>query len=152
MVSPTNKAAGPGRESYRAKQKETLGRECHLVEIDLLRQGRHVVAIPEWRVKPFEPFDSLCCVNRWPARHRFELYPRSLRQRLPRVRIPLADADPDAMLDVQAALEQVYHEGRYARRMRYDEKCLPRLPAKAQAWADERIAAFRAARPDPAPG
>ena len=53
-VSPTNKAAGPGRESYRAKQKETLGRECHLVEIDLLRQGRHVVAVPEWRVKPLE--------------------------------------------------------------------------------------------------
>jgi hypothetical protein len=42
----------------------------------------------------------------------------------------------------------VYHEGRYARRLRYDEKCQPRLSTEAQAWADERIAAFRAARPD----
>ncbi len=88
VVSPTNKAAGPGRVSYRAKQKETLARDCHLVEIDLLRRGRHVVAIPEWRVKPFEPFDSLCCVSRWPFRNRFELYPRRLRQRLPRCAFP----------------------------------------------------------------
>jgi hypothetical protein len=151
VVSPTNKAAGPGRVSYRAKQKETLVRDCHLVEVDLLRHGRHAVAIPEWRVKPLKPFDSLCCVSRWPARNRFELYPRPLRQRLPRVRIPLADDDPDAILDVQAAVEQVYKDGRYARRLRYDKKCQPRLSAKDQAWANERIAAFRAARPDLSP-
>jgi hypothetical protein len=49
VVSPTNKAAGPGRESYVAKQQETLARDCHLVEIDLLRRGRHVLSIPAWR-------------------------------------------------------------------------------------------------------
>jgi Protein of unknown function (DUF4058) len=146
VVSPTNKAAGPGRVSYRAKQKGTLARDCHLVEIDLLRRDRHVLAIPEWRVEPFDPFDSLCCVSRWPFRNRFELYPRALRQRLPRLRIPLADDDPDATLDVQAALEQVYADGRFARRVRYDEKCQPMLKPEDQAWADERIAAFRAAR------
>jgi hypothetical protein len=69
VVSPTNKTAGPGRESYKAKQKETLRRNCHLVEIDLLRHGRHVVTIPEWRLKALKLFDSLCCVNRWPARN-----------------------------------------------------------------------------------
>src|SRR5262249_48385150 len=74
VVSPTNKAAGPGRVSYRAKQEETLARDCHLVEIDLLRHGRHVLGIPEWRVRPFKPFHSLCCVNRWPLRNRFEIY------------------------------------------------------------------------------
>ena len=151
VVSPTNKAGGPGRVSYKAKQKETLARDCHLVEIDLLRNGRHVVAIPHWRVKPFEPFDSLCCVCRWPSRNRFELYPRTLRQRLPRVRIPLADDDPDATLDVQAAVEEVYAEGRYARRVRYDEPCRPRLSPVDQVWADERIAAFRAVRIEPFP-
>jgi hypothetical protein len=148
VVSPSNKAAGPGRVSYRAKQKETLGRECHLVEIDLLRRGRHVMCVPEWRVKPFRPFQSLCCINRWPRRNRFELYPRALRQRLPRLRIPLADDDPDTALDLQAAVEQVYSEGRYWRRIRYDEKCKPGLSAKDQTWASDRIAAFRAARPE----
>jgi hypothetical protein len=148
VVSPTNKTAGPGRVSYKAKQKETLDRDCHLIEIDLLRKGRHVLCIPEWRVKSLKPYDSLCCVSRWPARNRFEFYPRRLRQRLPRLKIPLAEGDPDTTLDLQAAVEQVYYEGRYWRRIRYDENCIPRLPSKDQAWAGERITAFRAARPD----
>jgi hypothetical protein len=148
VVSPTNKAAGPGRVSYKAKQRETLARECHLIEIDLLRHGRHVLSVPEWRVKPLQPFDSLCCINRWPVRNRFELYPRTLQERLPRLRIPLAGEDPDAILNVQATLEQVYTEGRYNRRVRYDQKCKPRLSPDDQNWAAEKIAAFRAARPD----
>jgi hypothetical protein len=148
VVSPTNKAAGPGRVSYEAKQEETLARECHLVEIDLLSHGRHVLCVPEWRVKPFKPFDSLCCVNRWPSRNRFELYARTLEQRLPRLKIPLADEEPDATLDLQAALEQVYVDGRYWRRIRYDQKCKPRLSPREQSWADERIAALRSARPE----
>jgi hypothetical protein len=148
VVSPTNKAAGPGRASYLAKQQETLARDCHLIEIDLLRGGRHVVSVPEWRVEPLNPFDSLCCVSRWPQRNRYELYPRRLRERLPRVSIPLSDEDPDVALDLQAALEQVHVEGRYARRIRYDEPCDPALAAADQAWAAECIAAFRAARPD----
>jgi len=144
VVSPTNKAAGPGRASYQAKQQETLARECHLIEIDLLRAGRHVVCVPEWRVDSLMPFDSLCCVSRWPLRNRFELYPRTLRQRLPRLAIPLANGDPDVTLDLQAALEQVHVEGRYGRRVRYDQPCEPSLAPDDQAWAAERIAAARA--------
>jgi hypothetical protein len=151
VVSPTNKAAGPGRVSYQAKQRETLGGECHLIEIDVLRIGRHVVCVPEWRVEPLKPFDSLCCVSRWPRRNRFELYPRRLRERLPRLAIPLADGDPDVTLDLQAALEQVHVEGRYGRRVRYDRPCDPPLAPDDQAWATECIAAFRAARPDLVP-
>ena len=58
VVSPTNKAAGAGRVSYKAKQQETLARECHLIEIDLLSHGRHLLCIPEWRVRPFCPWIS----------------------------------------------------------------------------------------------
>ena len=143
VVSPTNKAAGPGRESYQSKQKETLDRDCHLVEIDLLRHGRHVLSVPEWRVKLLQPYSTLCCINRWPMRNRFELYPRSLRDRLPRLKVPLAEEDPDVALDLQAALEQVYVEGRYGRRIRYDQPCEPPLSVDDQLWANERIKAFR---------
>jgi Protein of unknown function (DUF4058) len=75
---------------------------------------------------------SLCCVSRWPLRNRFELYPRTLRQRLPRLKIPLADEDPDTTLDLQAAFEQVYVDGRYLRRIRSEQKCKPRLSSKDQ--------------------
>ena len=67
LVSPSNKEAGAGRDSYLAKQKEIRGSECHLVEIDLLRRGSHVMSVPEAYVKPAKPFDYMICVNRWPA-------------------------------------------------------------------------------------
>jgi len=151
VVSPTNKATGPGRVSYQQKQQDVFAGNCHLIEIDLISGGRHVLSVQEWRVEPLKPFDSLCCVSRWPWRNRFELYPCRLRQRLRRLHIPLADGDPDVMLDLQAALEQIYLEGRYARRIRYDRPCDPPLAPDDQAWASECIAAFRAARPDPFP-
>jgi hypothetical protein len=151
VVSPTNKAGGPGRASYLEKQQETLARECHLVEIDLLHGGRHVVSVPDWRVGPLKPFNSLCCVSRWPHRNRFELYPRRLRDRLPRLRIPLADGDPDVTLDLQAALEQAYIEGRYCRRIRYDRPCDPPLEPNDQEWAEQQVAAFRTNQPEQFP-
>ena len=153
VVSPTNKAAGPGRKSYVQKQREVLARDCHLVEIDLLRRGRHVVSVPAWLANSSSAFDYLICVNRWPRRNRYELYPRRLCERLPRLALPLADPDPDVVFDVQAALEQVYIEGRYARRVRYGEPCDPPLDASDQQWANERLTAYRAAHPElfPAP-
>ena len=141
VVSPTNKAAGPGRVSYKAKQEETLARDCHLVEIDLLSHGRHVVCIPEWRVKPFKPFDSLCCVSRWPCGIVIELYPRKLRQRLPRLRShsrTMIRISPRPPGRIRAGLRR----GRYWRRIRYDQKCKPRLSSVDQTWADERIEGF----------
>jgi Protein of unknown function (DUF4058) len=121
LLSPSNKSTGPGRDSYLAKQQETLACDCHLVEIDLLRRGSHVLSIPNWRGEVVQPYDYLVCVSRWPWRNRFELYPRRLRERLPRIKIPLVDPDPDVPLDIQAAFEQVSWDGRYIRRVRYDE-------------------------------
>jgi hypothetical protein len=148
VVSPTNKYAGPGRDSYVRKQEQTLARDCHLIEIDLLRRGPHVLSVPEWLARQHDPYDYMACVNRWPRRNRYELYPRRLRQRLPRIKLPLVAPDPDVPLDIQAALEQVYEEGRYMRRVRYDEACEPPLEPADQQWASERWAAYRAAHPE----
>ena len=35
-----------------------------LVEIDLLRRGPHVVAVPEWALESHRPFDYLVTINR----------------------------------------------------------------------------------------
>ena len=148
VVSPANKDAGAGRESYVAKQRETLARECHLVEIDVLRRGRPVVAAPPSVLANLEPHDYRACVCRWPERKRFELYPRRLRERLPRVKLPLVEPDADVPIDVQAAVEHVYWEGRYMLRLRYDEPCAPALAPDDQRWASECWAAYRAAHPE----
>src|SRR5262249_25343191 len=102
LVSPTNKAAGPGRDAYLAKQREVLTSETHLVEIDLLRRGPHVLSVPEAHLEGLGGHTYLSCVNRWPRRKRFELYPCRLHDPLPPINVPLSGSDPDVTLDLQA--------------------------------------------------
>ncbi len=149
VVSPTNKTVGAGRNAYLAKQHEVLSTECHLVEIDLLRPGgQHVLSVPYLETKAVAPYDYLICINRWPNRKRFELIGCRLRERLPRIGVPLAEPDPDVPLDLQTALEQTYEDGSYMLRIRYDEPCEPKLWAADQQWANECWAAYRAAHPE----
>jgi hypothetical protein len=140
VLSPTNKYAGPGRDSYVAKQREVLASQTHLVEIDLLRRGPHVLAIPEWLAQERVTYEYLVCVNRAEGRrNHYQLYPRRLRERLPRIRVPLAGNDPDVVLDVQAILAHAYEAGSYRDLLAYDRPCQPPLSPEDQAWADERI-------------
>jgi hypothetical protein len=144
VLSPTNKYAGPGRTSYLAKQEEILRGPVHLVEIDLLRSGPHVLAVPEYAARREAEYDYLVCVSRAPEpRITFELYPRRLRERLPRLGVPLAESDPDVVLDLQAAVAKVYEAGSYADRLHYDKPCVPSLSTDDQAWADQQTAAAR---------
>lgn len=141
VTSPTNKSMGAGRDSYLAKQEEVRGSPVHLVEIDLLRGGIHVLAVPEATVRKKWAYDYLISVNKsGPKRSLFDVYPRTLRQRLPRMRIPLADGDPDVRLDVQAALAQVYEAGCYRDRIDYSRPCQPPLSDDDQTWAFDQIA------------
>ena len=140
VLSPTNKFPGPGRDSYLAKQRHVLASDAHLVEIDLLRVGPHVLAVPHYLVRGRVPYDYLVCVNRaQPPRASYELYPHRLREPLPRFGIPLAGDDPDVPLDLQAAFAQNYEEAAYRDRIDYSRPCQPPLPPDDQAWANELI-------------
>ena len=140
VISLTNKYAGPGRESYLAKQRQVLGSDVHLVEIDLLRQGPHILAVPELMAIEWTTYDYLTCVSRSEdMRDGFELYPSHLRARLPRVRIPLTDDDPDVVLDVQAVLSQAYEAGNYRAMIDYTRPCLPSLGVQDTAWTQGLI-------------
>jgi len=141
VVSPSNKTPGPGRESYEAKQREVLGSDVHLVEIDLLRTGQHVVSVPEWSARRKGFYDYLACVNRaYGMRNRYELYLRGVRERLPRVRVPLVGEDPDVAMDIQAAMAQVYDAGAYGQRIDYRAACRPSLRPADQEWVDRLVA------------
>ena len=149
LLSPSNKHGG-GRRLYRQKQRQVLRSDAHLVELDLLRTGRHTVAVPEAIAQGKRPFDYLICVSR--ARRRreeFELYFRSLRRPLPPLSIPLAAGDPDVLLELQPVFDRTYEAGSYRRRIDYGEPCRPPLSAEDQAWADELI---RRAGAVPEPG
>jgi hypothetical protein len=141
LVSPSNKYAGPGREIYLAKQSEVRASPANLVEIDLLRAGPHVLAVPELVARSRGPYHYLVCGNRAEGkRDHFELYPCSLRARLPRVCIPLAEGAPDVVLDLQAAVQRTYEAGGFLDRLRYD-KPVPSLSEEDRAWADGLIRA-----------
>jgi hypothetical protein len=136
VLSPTNKFPGPGRDSYLEKQHEVLWSTAHLVEIDLLRVGPHVLAVPQWLAAAQGPYDYLVCVNRAARpRQQYELYPRRLREPLPRFGIPLANGDPDVPLDLQAAIAQTYDCGDYRYRINYSRPCEPPLMPEDQEWA-----------------
>jgi hypothetical protein len=140
VVSPTNKYQGPGRDAYLTKQTEVRRSDSHLVEIDLLRAGPHVLAVPERVARAPGPYDYLVCVNRAEdKRTRFQLYLRRLHERLPRFACPLAPGDDDVVVDLQAIVEQTYNRGGYEDLLRYDQPCVPRLSAEDQTWANRLI-------------
>jgi hypothetical protein len=144
VVSPTNKYPGEGRKSYLTKQQEVRKSEAHLVEIDLLRTGHHVLAVAEWAARGQGAYDYLVCVNRAQGlREEFDLYPRRLRERLPKIRVPLAEGDPDVILELQMVVENVFEAGCYGDRLNYDAPCRPPLSSEDQEWANERIQAAR---------
>lgn len=142
LVSPSNKYAGPGRDSYVARQREVRYSDTHLVEIDLLRRGPHVVAVAEELVAGRFDYDSLVCVHRAHTT-RMEVYPRSIQQPLPCIRVPLAGNDPDVALDIRAALEQAYDAGSYDQRIDYSKPCQPPLSPEMQTWADQLVNAAK---------
>jgi len=136
LLSPANKHPGRGREEYLRKQERVLASRANLVEVDLLRAGLHTVAIP---VEAVRGADYCAGVSRARHRTRRGLYRFGVRDRLPRVAVPLAPDEPEAVLDLPALLAQTYDRGAYARRTDYDADPVPPLaPADAE-WARQLL-------------
>jgi Protein of unknown function (DUF4058) len=142
VLSPANKTLGsPGREKYVAKQGETLARQAHLIEIDLLRGGAHTTAVPcDIAIEKAGPFDYHVCVHRFERPSDFFVYPIRLEDRLPGIAIPLLPGDPDVALSLQAVFERAYNAGPYRRALGYrEETVMPPLSAEQLAWVRERL-------------
>lgn len=134
VLSPFNKASGRGRDEYKAKQRELLRADVHLLEVDLLRAGTHTVAASASRVPT--PHDFLICLHRGSAGGRFTVWHGTVREHLPRVLVPLRAPDADVVLDVGAALNSVYDAGAFSRRINYNLEPDPPLSPDVAAWSD----------------
>jgi hypothetical protein len=137
VLSPANKTPGPGRELYQQKQGEVLSSEAHLVEIDLLSQGEHTIALPADRLPLLPPHRYLVSVCRGLGHMTFELYPVPLEQRLPRCRIALNAPDPDVVLDLPAIFTRAYDNGSYADFIDYQQPPSVPLSDEEQEWIAE---------------
>ena len=139
VLSPANKSTQVGRREYREKQEIALKSDSNLLEIDLLREGQYLLAAPEEALRAeCSTWDYLVCLHRARTTD-FEYWPIALPQPLPSVRVPLAQADPDMILDLQEILNQAYDFGALGRSLHYEAQPEPPLPPKYTAWAESLL-------------
>jgi hypothetical protein len=121
VLSPANKTSGAdGMVQYLRKRREVLQSQAHLVEIDLLRGGQHVTAVPrDLAVEDCGPFDYHVCVHQFDRRNEYCVYPFLLHTPLPTIRVPLLPGDPDVSLDLQQVFTRCYDAGPYSREIDY---------------------------------
>jgi hypothetical protein len=133
ILSPTNKHGAGGNE-YAAKRRELLDSPAHLVEIDLLRSG---VRFPLDRPPPVAPYYVF--VSRVGRRPEVQIWPIPLAAPLPPIPIPLDAGDPDVMLDLQAALNELHAVMNYDLSVDYTQPPPGPLSATDAAWIEQRL-------------
>jgi hypothetical protein len=139
FVSPTNKTNSKGRRLYRQKQRDFKAANVHLIEIDLIRRGPHVLDIPEEVVEELRPWEYFVNLVRRGSED-FEVYPLRLRTPLPRIRIPLLAEDEDAVLDLQDVFNRSFDISPYPDILNYEvDPPPPELSPEDAAWADELL-------------
>jgi len=136
FVSPSNKIAGAGRNLSLEKQKEVLAARASLVEIDLPRDGRRELSVPQYRIPLSHGTTYQVCVRRGWKLPDAEVYQARLQKRLPVIRIPLRETDHDVPLDLQALIDQCYRNGR-CDDINYRVPPIPSLDPEDAAWADQ---------------
>ena len=147
VVSPSNKTPGDeGYDKYRAKQREVLAGQAHLIEIDLLRAGTHVTAVPKDIAKEKAgPFDYHVSIHRFDRPKEYLVYPIRLQRRLPVITVPLLPADPPVQLDLQAAFNRAYDAGPYRKTIWYGKDPIdPPLGPEQATWAATTVKAVSA--------
>lgn len=133
ILSPVNKRAeSEGRDAYLRKRDTLLGASVHLLEIDLLRRGERLPVEPPIP----ESADYAVVLSRADARLDAEVWPIALADPLPVVPVPLLPPDPDAPLDLQAAMDAIYMRAGYDLDVDYSVPPWPPLRAEQSAWAE----------------
>ncbi len=138
FLSPWNKVGSRAREQYSRKQIDIIDAGVNLVEIDLVRQGSYVLAAPLEQLRPGERTPYLICVYRDAKPDQFELYRAPLEQPLPNVPVPLRYGERDAVLQLQALLDQCYQDGRYYR-LDYSGDPYGKFNPALTQWINQRL-------------
>jgi hypothetical protein len=138
FISPTNKLTRTGRLQYRRKQRDCRRGGIHLVEVDLIRRGKPVVALPFETIAEQGPWDYLVNTVRIPPTD-YEFYPIRLTQRLPRILLPLKTGEPDIVLDLQRLLDEAYETGAFADRIDYTPSPVAPLADDDATWIEQLL-------------
>lgn len=136
ILSPVNKR-GEGVRDYAERRMELLRTRVHLLEIDLLRRGTRIQLAGE---PP--PASYYVYLSRWQRRPYTQIWPISLRDRLPTVPVPLLPPDSDVPLDLQSAVDACFELVGYHRLLDYTQPPPPPdLDTDDAAWLDDVLQA-----------
>ncbi len=133
VLSPTNKR-NPGRREYLRKRRRRLLSDVHLIEIDLLREGRRVPMR-----KPLPDYPYYVLLGRAESRPVIDVWPLGYRDPLPIVPVPLLPGDADVALDLQAAWRSIYEAFGYELLTDYSRPPKVPMPPEDAAWAAELL-------------
>jgi len=138
VLSPANKVGQSGREAYLRKRHEYLEAGVNLVEIDLIRQGDFILAVPPDDVPVELQPPYLFCIRRAQYPGRAELFHAPLRDPLPNIPVPLRPKDADVVVQLQPLIDQCYRGGRHDK-TDYRQEPTPRLSTGDADWADQLL-------------
>jgi hypothetical protein len=139
VLSRANKRSkSKGRRLYLRKQRELRSGRVNLVEVDLLRYGRHATAVPRSRLMEVAgQFDYHVSVSRAQHPEEYLVYPVRLEQALPTIEVPLLPEVKSVSLNFQALLARCWQSGQYdRRRIDYSQPPNPPLTPEQAAWAE----------------
>jgi len=135
VLSPANKRAGSdGRDMYLDKREAILDSRTHLVELDLLRGGERLPT--NEGLPPADYYGLVCRGNRRP---KAEVYHWTIRQKMPKIPIPLLPPDPDILLDMQELFDSVYDRAGYDYSLDYTAGLSPALAEPDTDWAKDLL-------------
>lgn len=123
VLSPNNKSPGEDRDAYLAKRSDYLAAGASFVEINLLRGGKQSPM-----GKPLPPkSDYVVIVSQAAEFPRAGIWPFGLRDRLPRIPIPLAAGETPIEIDLQTCHEKAWRDGQYNKDIDYAAEPPPPL-------------------------
>ena len=134
ILSPVNKR-NPGLEKYRQKRRRLYQAGIHLLELDLLRRGQ----------RPFDqprlPTVAYAIALTRSHSSTIDIWPLTLKDRLPTVPVPLLDPAPDAVLDLAGVLTAIYDEAFYGLSIDYTQAPPPpQLSEEDVSWVQSMLA------------
>ena len=133
LMSPTNKN-GRGYRKYLRKRGRILQSSSHLIEVDLLHQGRRVPMAKRLPARPYFAF-----VSRANQRPNVGVWPIRLADRLPSIPVPLLPPDADVALDLQEAVGRVYDAVGYDLILDYSKPPEVKLAPEEAQWVAQRL-------------
>ena len=140
LISPGNKRSGEGRDLYLQKRQDMMRGGVNTIEIDLLRGGNSLLPMNPDRLPPAYETRYLAWTWRPTDPRRLAVYRMPLREPLPVIPIPLGPTDSDAIVNLQAILDQCYRNGGYDD-IDYRVPPSPALDDDDSAWADALLRA-----------